>query len=86
MAEYAVTFARSARNELEALDAPLVTRIVARIEALAVQPRPPGVRKLRGAENQWRLRVGGYRVVYEIDDRRRTIDIVRIRHRREVYR
>jgi mRNA interferase RelE/StbE len=48
--------------------------------------RPPGVQKLRGAENQWRLRVGDYRVVYEIDDRQRTIDIVRIRHRREVYR
>jgi len=86
MAEYAVTFARSASKELEALDAPLVTRIVARSEALADQPRPPGVQKLRGAESQWRLRVGDYRVVYEIDDRQRTIDIVRIRHRREVYR
>ena len=86
MAEYAVTFARSARNELEALDAPLVTRIVARVQALAVQHRPPGVQKLRGAQNQWRLRVGDYCVVYEIDDRQRTLDIVRIRHRREVYR
>jgi mRNA interferase RelE/StbE len=50
-ARYAVTFARSARKELEALDPPLVARILARIETLADKPRPPGCRKLRRAKN-----------------------------------
>lgn len=86
MVEYAVTFARSARKELEALDPRLVARIVGRIEALITQPRPSGSQKLKGTENQWRVRVGDYRVVYEIDDRDCTILVARIRHRRDVYR
>jgi mRNA interferase RelE/StbE len=86
MADYAVTFARSARRELEALDPPLVARVLARIEALAMEPRPAGAKKLQGAQRLWRLRVGDYRVVYQIDDRQRVVDIVRVRHRRDVYR
>ncbi|GIW40904.1 MAG: hypothetical protein KatS3mg076_1481 [Candidatus Binatia bacterium] len=86
MAEYAITFARSARRELESLDDPLLARVLARIEGLAKEPRPPGSRKLRGGQNLWRLRVGNYRIVYGIDDRRRVVDIVTIRHRREAYR
>ena len=53
---------------------------------LISNPRPPGVIKLRGAENEWRIRVGDYRIIYEIDDDKRLIAILRIRHRREVYR
>jgi mRNA interferase RelE/StbE len=84
-ARYAVTFARSARKELEALDPPLVARILARIEALADEPRPPGCRKLRGAKNLWRLRVRDYRVIYAVSDRERVVDVVAVRHRREAY-
>jgi mRNA interferase RelE/StbE len=86
MPEYAVTFARSARRELEALEPRYVARVLARIEALAAQPRPAGAKQLQGAERLWRMRVGDYRVVYDIDDRRRVVDIVRVRHRRDVYR
>ncbi len=64
MPEYAVTFARSARRELVGLEPALVRRIILRIERLAVDPRPPGVRKLRGSRNLWRIRVGEYRIVY----------------------
>lgn len=85
MPEYAVALARSARKELEALDPPIVSRLVARIEVLSKNPRPMGSRKLRGSGNLWRVRVGDYRVVYGIDDRRRLVDVVRIRHRREAY-
>jgi mRNA interferase RelE/StbE len=85
MPDYAVVFARSARKELEALDPPIIERVIARIEALASDPRPAGSRKLRGSGNLWRVRVGDYRVVYGLDDRRRVVDIVRIRHRREAY-
>jgi mRNA-degrading endonuclease RelE of RelBE toxin-antitoxin system len=47
--------------------------------------RPPGCKKLKGGDNEWRIRVGDYRIVYEIDDRARTVDVTRIAHRREAY-
>jgi mRNA interferase RelE/StbE len=86
MADHTVTFARSARKELEQLPDEIAGRILERIENLAVQPRPPGVVKLIGGKNLWRIRVGDYRVVYAIDDTQRLVDISVIRHRREVYR
>ena len=86
MADYAVTFARSARRELETLDASIVRRVISRIEALAQEPRPPGSRKLQGEQNLWRIRIGDYRVIFSVDDRKQIVDLVRIRHRREAYR
>ena len=86
MPEYAVTLARSARKELQALDRAVATRVLKRIEALAKSPRPSGCKKLEGAENLWRIRVGDWRVVYSIDDSALVIDISVIRHRRDVYR
>ncbi len=86
MPDYAITFAQSARRELEALDRAIVARILSRIEGLTQEPRPSGARKLRGEQNLWRIRVGNYRIVYSVDDRQRLVDIVRVRHRREAYR
>ena len=86
MSRYEITFARSARRELEALEAQLVARTWARIQALRGQPRPPGCRKVQGEEAVWRIRVGDYRVLYEINDAARIIDIVAVRHRRDAYR
>jgi len=86
VAEYAIVFARSARKELQALDHAIATRIIKRIEALAMEPRPSGVKKLEGAPDLWRIRVGDWRVVYRISDRERLIDIIAVRHRREAYR
>ena len=83
---YQLAFARSARKELEALPASVVARVFPRIEALADTPRPVGSRKLRGEKNLWRIRVGEYRVIYSVDDRRRLIDITAVRHRSEAYR
>jgi mRNA interferase RelE/StbE len=83
---YQLTFARSARKELEALLASVVARAFPRIEALAHNPRPVGSRKLQGENNLWRIRVGEYRVIYSVDDRRRLIDTTAVRHRSEVYR
>jgi mRNA interferase RelE/StbE len=84
--EYAITFARSARKQLEVLDRALALRIVGRIESLAVTPRPVGCVKLEGGTGLWRIRVGDYRVIYEIDDDRCRIDVSAVRHRREAYR
>jgi len=86
VAEYAVTFSRTARKELEHLPQQLVERIFPKIEALALLPRPSGCKKLKGAQNLWRIRVGDYRVVYSLDDSRRGVDIIAVRHRSEAYR
>ena len=83
---YDITFARSARKELERLGEPLRTRVFRRIEHLGADPRPSGCRKLEGAEELWRIRVGDYRVVYAVNDARRIVDISAIRHRSDAYR
>lgn len=61
-------------------------RVIVAIRGLAVNPRPPACRKLTGARNDWRIRVGDYRVIYEIADEIRIVRINRVRHRREVDR
>ena len=63
----------------------MIARIVPRLESLSSAPRPPGCKKLKGGDNEWRIRVGDYRIVCEIDDTTRTVDVTRIAHRREVY-
>jgi mRNA interferase RelE/StbE len=84
--EYTVVFARSARKELQALDRTVAARILKRIEALRLEPRPSGCRKLEGTDNLWRIRIGDWRVVYSVDDTRTLVEVSVIRHRREAYR
>ena len=86
MATYEVQFARSAAKEFRSLSTGLKHRIGAAIDSLIRDPRPPGVRKLVGHKRLYRIRVGQYRVVYEIDDKEKLIRITRVQHRREVYR
>ena len=86
MAEYVVVFARSARRELEHLEAGAARRIISRVEALAEDPRPHGCLKLQGAADLWRIRVGDYRVIYSLDDDARLVDIRVVRHRSDAYR
>ncbi len=86
MADYDITFARSARRELAGMERKTAQRILRRIEDLADDPRPPGCRKLQGGGELWRIRLGEYRVVYSVDDGAGIIDIIAVRHRRDVYR
>ena len=86
VAEYRVVFTRSARHELEALEASMARRILSRVEVLATSPRPNGCVKLQGAADLWRIRIGDYRVVYAIDDDARLVDIRVGRHRSDAYR
>ena len=86
MDEYEVVLARSARKELEALADAIQDRVLSRLVSLTRNPRPKGCRKLAGADSEWRLRVGDYRVLFSIDDSTRVVEIVAIRHRREAYR
>ncbi|MGA7731172.1 MAG: type II toxin-antitoxin system RelE/ParE family toxin [Chloroflexia bacterium] len=83
---YTITFTRSARREIERLPSNVVQRVYPHIEALAENPRPPGCHKIVGAQNLWRIRVGDYRVVYEVLDEAQVVDIIVVRHRSEAYR
>ena len=85
MSDYAITFARSARKEMETLDAALVNRVFKKIVALAKDPRPKGCRKLQGEKFLWRIRIGDYRVIYAINDDARLVDIIVVRHRSQAY-
>jgi len=86
MSKYLITFARSARKELQTLDGKLVNRIFPKIENLSIEPRPAGCRKLAGNKHLWRLRVGDYRIVYSIDDDKNLVDIIAVRDRKDAYK
>jgi mRNA interferase RelE/StbE len=85
MASYDVALTSSAERELRRLSGQLIARIMPRLETLASNPRPSGCKKLRGGDDEWRIRVGDYRVVYTIDDTELRVEVTRIRHRSEVY-
>ncbi len=85
MASYSVLIKASAAKELEGLPQKDLRRVVRKIERLRRAPRPPGCEKLTG-ENRYRIRQGDYRVVYSVDDTGHEVVIVKIGHRRDVYR
>jgi mRNA interferase RelE/StbE len=82
---YRVILSRSARKQLERLSGETETRILAKLAELESAPRPSGCIKLTNRD-AWRVRVGDYRVIYEIHDRVLQIIVITIGHRREVYR
>ena len=83
---YRVLLERGAERDLARLSSEIHDRVIAAIQALTNNPRPPGCRKLVGSKNDWRIRVGDYRVLYNIADTVRIVRVFRVRHRREVYR
>ena len=85
MGSYTLVITPSAQKELDRIDDTIFDRIDGKILALAEDPRPHGCRKLRGYRNQWRIRVGDWRVIYVIDDARALVTVTRVAHRREVY-
>ena len=85
MADYRLLIKPSAANELELLPKKLRVRVVGRIGGLASDPRPTGSEKLSG-EEKCRVRQGAYRVVYAVDDVAKTVLVVKIGHRKDVYR
>lgn len=85
MASYRVLIKRSAAKELEGLELKHRRRVVDRIQALSGDPRPAGCEKLSG-QDKYRLRQGSLRILYEIIDDESTVTVVKIAHRRDVYR
>lgn len=86
MASYQIEIKSSASRELEKLDRQMVARVVDAIQGLADNPYPQGVRKLAGFDRTYRVRVGDYRVLYTIHEKKLVIEIIRIAHRKDVYR
>jgi mRNA interferase RelE/StbE len=84
---YSIRFAPAALKALESLDREAQRRIVAKLEALASNPRPSNIKVLKGGDDSiYRLRVGDYRVLYTIDDEELVVLVVAVGHRRDVYR
>ncbi len=85
MAKYKISIKSTAAKELEDIPKKELRKIIKRIQSLAENPRAHGAQKLSGQE-QYRVRQGDYRIVYSIEDKDSIIDIVKIGHRREIYR
>ena len=83
--KYSVEFSRRAARQIDGLEADLRVRVIKRIEALSDNPRPPGVQKLSGSEGDYRIRIGDYRVIYEIRDALLVVLVMKVAHRRQVY-
>ena len=84
--KYAIVFTPAAKRDLNALPRTILRRVDAKIQSLRENPRPQNMKKLRGREGFLRVRVGDYRIVYQVADDRLVVLVVRIGHRREVYR
>ena len=86
MQKYRVFFKSSADRALQKLPHEMQRRIVGDVAMLAHDPRPAGTVKLADGDNLWRIRVGNYRMVYEIHDDRLVVLVLRVAHRKDVYR
>jgi mRNA interferase RelE/StbE len=83
---YSIIVPKPTQKQLNSLPEEIRDRITEKIFALTDDPRPPGTKKLKGYDNEYRIRVGDYRVRYEIDDSVLVILVVSCRHRKDVYR
>ena len=86
MAFYKVQWKNSAKKELKKLDKKVIVRILQAVGKLASNPHPSGSKKLMGSESIYRIRVGDYRIIYNIQSSVLTIEIIKVGHRGEVYR
>jgi mRNA interferase RelE/StbE len=85
MAEYEIYFKESVEKDFRTIPKNDLEKIICRIEALSKDPRPPGHEKLTGQE-RYRVRQGLYRIIYSIQDKELTIWVVKVGHRKDVYR
>jgi mRNA interferase RelE/StbE len=83
---FEIQFTRAAERGLSALDKAILRRVDAAIRGLAVAPHPPHSRKIRGADNFYRIRVGDYRIVYQVEDQDLVVLVINVGHRRDIYR
>lgn len=86
MASYKINWKRSAKKELRKLNKSVILRILQSVESLAEDPLQTGSKKLVGSDSIYRIRVGDYRIIYSIEFSVLTIEIIKVGHRRQVYR
>lgn len=83
---YEIVLGKTAEDDLKRLPKDVYRRTAIKLRSLSDNPRPPGCRKIAGSANDWRQRIGDYRIIYEIDDAALKVLVYRIKHRRDVYR
>lgn len=83
---YTIEIKQSAKKELAGLPAQMAKKIIEQIKALADNPRPDSCKKLVGAQHTYRIRINDYRVVYSLFDKQLIIEIIKIGHRKNIYR
>jgi mRNA interferase RelE/StbE len=86
MASFSLQWRSSTKKDLRKLPRQELPRIIAEAESLADDPFPHGCEKLSGAEHTYRIRIGDYRLVYEVIPSRQIVEVQRVRHRKDVYR
>jgi len=86
LSSYHVKLMPQAQKDLDGFSGKLLSRFEEIIMRLYDEPRPHNSKKLSGGGSRWRIRVGAYRILYEIDDESRLVKVYRVAHRREVYR
>jgi mRNA interferase RelE/StbE len=83
---FTVILLPAAQKSFDRLSRDIQRRIVAKLGELEASPRPFGVKRMFGGSDLWRVRVGDYRIVYEVRDRQLVVAVIRLGHRRDVYR
>lgn len=86
MGTYQIEWKKSAIREIKRVDRAVIPRIIEAVDALSYEPLPPGVVKLQGSQHTYRIRIGNYRVIYELYESVLIIEVIRVRHRKDAYR
>ncbi len=86
MASYEIRFSKESSKTLDSLEVKLALRIMDAVKKLASTPKPPGCRKIVGSDKDYRIRVGDYRVIYQIRSTVLIVFVIRIGHRKDIYR
>jgi len=86
MVSYKIEWRRSIKKDLKGISKSEIPKIIGAVQSLSEEPRPTGSKKLSGSEFTYRIRIGNYRVIYEIHDETILIEVVKLEHRKDVYK
>lgn len=84
--KYKIIIKRTAQKEIKNLPKSVINRVIIKIQALANNPRPPGSKKIVSTSDTWRVRVGSYRIIYDVFDDVLIIEVIAVRHRKDAYK
>lgn len=84
--KYKVIIKRTAQKEIKSLPKSVIKRVVIKIQDLANNPRPSGSKKIVGTNDTWRVRVGNYRIIYDVFDEVLVVEVIAVSHRKDAYK